>query len=126
MLSLTCNSFLLLILENYGVRKLEGVFAVLIATMALSFAWMFVDTKPSGQELLIGKTCVLIMKMLTISFDMLSVAVLVGIYELTLPCRYSGSKTQLKNNSAGSRRCWLCHYATQCIFALCFSAVEKY
>ncbi|KAM5565799.1 metal transporter Nramp2-like [Rosa sericea] len=48
------DCFLLLILENYGVRKLEGVFAVLIATMALSFAWMFVDTKPSGKELLIG------------------------------------------------------------------------
>lgn len=39
------------------MRKLEGVFAVLIATMALSFAWMFVDTKPNGKELLIGKTC---------------------------------------------------------------------
>lgn len=44
-----------LFLENYGVRKLEAVFAVLIATMALSFAWMFGDTKPSGKELLIGK-----------------------------------------------------------------------
>ncbi|KAL6215429.1 hypothetical protein ACLB2K_014859 [Fragaria x ananassa] len=48
------DCFLLLILENYGVRKLEGVFAVLIATMALTFAWMFVDTKPNGKELLIG------------------------------------------------------------------------
>lgn len=44
-----------LFLENYGVRKLEAVFAVLIATMALSFAWMFGDTKPSGKELVIGK-----------------------------------------------------------------------
>lgn len=43
------------------MRKLEGVFAVLIATMALSFAWMFVDTKPSGKELLIGKI-ILMMK----------------------------------------------------------------
>lgn len=36
------------------MRKLEAVFAVLIATMALSFAWMFGDAKPSGIELLVG------------------------------------------------------------------------
>lgn len=36
------------------VRKLEAVFAVLIATMAVSFAWMFTDTKPNGKDLLIG------------------------------------------------------------------------
>lgn len=36
------------------MRKLEAVFAVLIGTMALSFAWMFGDTKPNGKELLIG------------------------------------------------------------------------
>ncbi|MBA0772063.1 hypothetical protein Gotri_007501, partial [Gossypium trilobum] len=33
--------FIFLFLENYGVRKLEAFFAVLIATMAVSFAWMF-------------------------------------------------------------------------------------
>lgn len=49
------NSFIFLFLENYGVRKLEAVFAVLIATMALSFAWMFGDTQPSGKELLVGE-----------------------------------------------------------------------
>ncbi|KAK9269885.1 hypothetical protein L1049_025458 [Liquidambar formosana] len=48
------DCFLFLFLENYGVRKLEAVFAVLIATMGLTFAWMFGDTKPSGKELLIG------------------------------------------------------------------------
>ncbi|CAI9777164.1 unnamed protein product [Fraxinus pennsylvanica] len=48
------DCFMFLLLENYGVRKLEAVFAVLISTMALSFAWMFADTKPSGKELLIG------------------------------------------------------------------------
>jgi hypothetical protein len=37
------------------VRKLEAVFAVLIATMAVSFAWMFTDTKPNGKDLLVGK-----------------------------------------------------------------------
>nr|DAD41413.1 TPA_asm: hypothetical protein HUJ06_015736 [Nelumbo nucifera] len=49
------DCFIFLFLENYGVRKLEAVFAVLIATMAMSFAWMFGETKPSGKELLIGK-----------------------------------------------------------------------
>ncbi|XP_010277149.1 PREDICTED: metal transporter Nramp3-like [Nelumbo nucifera] len=48
------DCFVFLFLENYGVRKLEAVFAVLIATMALSFAWMFGETKPSGKELLLG------------------------------------------------------------------------
>ncbi|ERM96711.1 hypothetical protein AMTRI_Chr12g269930 [Amborella trichopoda] len=48
------DCFLLLFLENYGVRKLEAVFGVLIATMAISFAWMFGDTRPDGEELLLG------------------------------------------------------------------------
>ncbi|XP_021714395.1 metal transporter Nramp3-like [Chenopodium quinoa] len=48
------DCFMFLFLESYGVRKLEAVFAVLIATMGLSFAWMFGDTKPSGSELLVG------------------------------------------------------------------------
>lgn len=43
-----------LFLENYGIRKLEAVFAILISTMALSFAGMFAETKPSGQDLLSG------------------------------------------------------------------------
>lgn len=48
------DCFVFLFLENYGVRKLEAVFAVLIGTMAISFAWMFGDTKPNNKELLIG------------------------------------------------------------------------
>lgn len=48
------DCFIFLFLENYGVRKLEAVFAVLIATMALAFAWMFGETKPNGKELLVG------------------------------------------------------------------------
>jgi len=48
-------SFIFLFLENYGVRALEGFFAVLIGVMAISFAWMFGETKPSGKELLLGK-----------------------------------------------------------------------
>ncbi|XP_047321486.1 metal transporter Nramp3-like [Impatiens glandulifera] len=49
-----CDCFIFLLLENYGVRKLEAVFAVLIATMAISFAWMFGETKPNGKELIYG------------------------------------------------------------------------
>ncbi|CAN6329614.1 unnamed protein product [Urochloa humidicola] len=48
------DCFIFLSLENYGVRKLEAVFAVLIATMAISFAWMFTDTKPNMKDLLVG------------------------------------------------------------------------
>ncbi|KAJ7952796.1 Metal transporter [Quillaja saponaria] len=48
------DCFIFLLLENYGVRKLEAFFAVLIATMAVSFAWMFGETKPSGTDLLLG------------------------------------------------------------------------
>ncbi|XP_027078335.1 metal transporter Nramp3-like [Coffea eugenioides] len=48
------DCFIFLFLENYGVRKLEALFAILIATMALSFAWMFGETKPNGVELLLG------------------------------------------------------------------------
>jgi Mn2+/Fe2+ NRAMP family transporter len=62
-----------LFLENYGVRKLEAVFAVLIATMALSFAWMFGDTKPNGKELLMGKNLNIIwMDIKSISLFLLS------------------------------------------------------
>lgn len=58
----TCNSyfsnvlgsFIFLFLENYGVRKLEAFFGFLIATMAVSFAVMFGQTKPDVIELLIG------------------------------------------------------------------------
>ncbi|CAL5403950.1 unnamed protein product [Camellia sinensis] len=45
----TFDCFIFLFLENYGVRKLEAVFAVLISTMALSFA----DAKPNGKELIV-------------------------------------------------------------------------
>ncbi|XP_052202712.1 metal transporter Nramp2-like [Diospyros lotus] len=48
------DCFGFLFLESYGVRKLEAVFAFLISMMGLSFAWMFVDTKPSGKKLGIG------------------------------------------------------------------------
>jgi Mn2+/Fe2+ NRAMP family transporter len=53
-----CCSFIFLFLENYGVRTLEAFFAVLIGVMALAFAWMFGEAKPSGKELLVGKSFV--------------------------------------------------------------------
>jgi hypothetical protein len=34
---------------------LEAFFAVLIGIMALSFAWMFGETKPNGVDVLVGK-----------------------------------------------------------------------
>ncbi|GAB2231761.1 hypothetical protein Droror1_Dr00010773 [Drosera rotundifolia] len=48
------DCFIFLLLENYGVRKLEAVFAVLIGAMAITFAWMFGETKPDGKELILG------------------------------------------------------------------------
>nr|KYP51663.1 Metal transporter Nramp3 [Cajanus cajan] len=48
------DCFIFLFLENYGVRSLEAFFAVLIGVMAISFAWMFGEAKPSGKELLLG------------------------------------------------------------------------
>lgn len=49
------SSFVFLFLESYGVRKMEAAFAIMVMTMAISFAYMFVDAKPSGKELLVGK-----------------------------------------------------------------------
>ncbi|KAH7850105.1 hypothetical protein Vadar_028045 [Vaccinium darrowii] len=49
-----CDCFFFLFLENYGVRKIEAVFAAFVSMMAIAFAWMFVDTKPSGRELVKG------------------------------------------------------------------------
>lgn len=36
------------------MRTLEAFFAVLIGVMAISFAWMCGETKPSGKDILIG------------------------------------------------------------------------
>ncbi|XLS92412.1 hypothetical protein HN51_068420, partial [Arachis hypogaea] len=47
------DCFIFLFLENYGVRKLEAFFAVLIGIMALSFAWMFGEAKPNGVDVLL-------------------------------------------------------------------------
>ncbi|KAI9110295.1 hypothetical protein K1719_018737 [Acacia pycnantha] len=47
-------SFIFLFLENYGVRKLEALFAVLIGVMTPSFAWMFGEANPDGLDILLG------------------------------------------------------------------------
>lgn len=91
------DSFIFLFLENYGVRKLEALFAVLIATMGVSFAWMFGETKPSGKDLLMGKKVYLIGYLLFV-LKVLSLVGTVAVTELDPPCRYFGAKTQLKNN----------------------------
>ncbi|KAI5069664.1 hypothetical protein GOP47_0015965 [Adiantum capillus-veneris] len=48
------DGFIFLFLENYGIRKLEALFGVLISIMAVSFAWMFAQAKPSAGELFTG------------------------------------------------------------------------
>ncbi|KAG6400329.1 hypothetical protein SASPL_137155 [Salvia splendens] len=49
-----CDCFIFLFLENYGIRKLEAFFGVLITSMAISFAWMFVDAEPHAKDLIDG------------------------------------------------------------------------
>ncbi|KAH6796118.1 hypothetical protein C2S51_037104 [Perilla frutescens var. frutescens] len=49
-----CDCFIFLFLENYGIRWLEAFFGVLISSMAISFAWMFVDAKPAAKDLIDG------------------------------------------------------------------------
>lgn len=48
------DGFVLLFLENFGVRKLEALFGVLIFIMGISFAWMFGKAKPDAGALLTG------------------------------------------------------------------------
>ncbi|CAI5532440.1 unnamed protein product [Closterium sp. Naga37s-1] len=42
------DSFLLLFLENFGIRKLEALFGLFIAVMAASFARMFLEAAPDA------------------------------------------------------------------------------
>ncbi|KMT19135.1 hypothetical protein BVRB_1g015320 isoform A [Beta vulgaris subsp. vulgaris] len=48
------DCFVFLFLESYGVRKMEAAFGIMVTIMAISFAYMFFDAKPSGRELLVG------------------------------------------------------------------------
>eukprot|EP00118_Oscarella_pearsei_P019563 m.208486 g.208486 ORF g.208486 m.208486 type:complete len:571 (+) comp39709_c0_seq31:227-1939(+) len=46
------DTFIILFLEKFGVRKLEAVFAVLIATMAGCFGWLYVASSPKQLDVL--------------------------------------------------------------------------
>ena len=48
------DTFVLLLLERFGVRKLEAFFAVLVATMTASFGVMYVQAGANTGELLIS------------------------------------------------------------------------
>eukprot|EP00850_Spirogloea_muscicola_P005411 SM000024S07873 [mRNA] locus=s24:1060203:1063531:- [translate_table: standard] len=48
------DGFLFLFLENFGVRKLEALFAGFISIMALAFARMYVEAQPNGRAVLAG------------------------------------------------------------------------
>jgi hypothetical protein len=67
-----------LFLENY-IWSEEArscvCFSHCVATMALSFAWMFADTKPNGKELLMGKN----LNIILIDIKSVSVFLLSGI-----------------------------------------------
>nr|CDJ91625.1 Natural resistance-associated macrophage protein domain containing protein [Haemonchus contortus] len=49
-----CDTFTFLFLERYGVRKFEAFFAFLIACMAVTFGFEFVESKPDAGELFTG------------------------------------------------------------------------
>lgn len=98
-------SFIFLFLENYGVRKLEAVFVVLISTMSVTFTWMFCETKPSGKELLLGRYSIALPSLITFRLDICQSCVILVSFT-----RYFSSKTELKNHKAGSGSCWLCHH----------------
>ncbi|KAL3687421.1 hypothetical protein R1sor_013730 [Riccia sorocarpa] len=48
------DGFAFLMLENFGVRKLEALFGGFISIMAIAFAWMFAKTKPDFQAIATG------------------------------------------------------------------------
>lgn len=71
------------------MRKLEALFAVLIATMAASFAWMFADTKPNGSEIILGMK-VLFDPLVSCYHKCLAGAFISDIYELLTDSEYNG------------------------------------
>ena len=50
MLITVSDTFLFLFLDRYGLRKLEAFFAVLIATMAISFGFEYIVAAPDQFE----------------------------------------------------------------------------
>uniref|UniRef100_A0A1B6CW20 Protein Malvolio n=1 Tax=Clastoptera arizonana TaxID=38151 RepID=A0A1B6CW20_9HEMI len=52
---ITCvDTFTFLLLDRYGLRKLEIIFAFLITVMAISFGYEFVVVKPEGTQIVKG------------------------------------------------------------------------
>jgi len=49
-----CDTFVFLLLDKYGLRKLEAFFGFLITVMALSFGYEYVTVAPNQGELLKG------------------------------------------------------------------------
>lgn len=90
------------------MRKLEAFFGVLIATMAISFAIMFGETKPSGKELLIGNSR---SDMLADAFEYDALLRSRRIYSIFFIIRFGGSKAELKDHQAGGWNCGLHHHA---------------
>ncbi|XP_039275337.1 protein Malvolio isoform X1 [Nilaparvata lugens] len=48
------DTFSFLMLDKYGLRKLEFLFAILIAVMAVTFGYEFIVVKPDGLEIMKG------------------------------------------------------------------------
>lgn len=49
-----CDAFVFLLLDKYGLRKLEAFFAVLIAIMAVTFGYEYVKVAPDQKEVVLG------------------------------------------------------------------------
>ena len=77
------------------MRKLEAFFAVLIATMALSFAVMFGETKPSGKELLIGNSGSNMSAKCFVYVESLRSK---GVNSFYFVCRFGGSEIEFKDH----------------------------
>jgi NRAMP (natural resistance-associated macrophage protein)-like metal ion transporter len=51
------DTFTFLLLEGYGVRKLEALFGVLITTMAVTFGVEYVIAGPNQADVMLGLVC---------------------------------------------------------------------
>ena len=49
-----CDTFTFLLLDKYGLRKLEVFFGALITIMAVTFGFEFFEVQPEGKEIALG------------------------------------------------------------------------
>ncbi|XP_039254784.2 natural resistance-associated macrophage protein 2-like [Styela clava] len=49
-----CDAFLFLLVDKYGLRKLEALFAILISIMALTFGYEYIKVAPDQKEVVLG------------------------------------------------------------------------